>query len=30
MREKLISADKLIRDLKGMLVEYDGITIQVL
>lgn len=27
MSEKLISADKLVRDLKGMLVEYDGITI---
>lgn len=27
MSEKLISADKLIRDLKGMLGEYDGITI---
>lgn len=27
MSEKLISADRLIRDLKGMLAEYDGITI---
>ena len=27
MTEKLISADKMIRDLKGMLGEYDGITI---
>lgn len=27
MSDKLISADKLIRDLKGMLGEYDCITI---